>query len=174
MTSAKNSRDQVWDVFSEALMLFDQKNADYGDAWRRNGWRGNLPRLFEKSDRVKSLLWRNDPRVPAVGDETAVQTLVDMMNTLAFCVINLREEVEFGHEVPRSLRIFQDRYQPGETTEYFRENGLEDTRTVSVDRDVLGSVGNGVQTGPDEEPVSSGRGDVKRKTGRPVTDNPQA
>jgi hypothetical protein len=91
-------------VFAEALVTFDEKNADYGDAWRKNGWRGNLPRIFEKIERVRELLWRADPRTPAVSDETAIKTLIDMLNSIAFTVINLREEVEFGHEVPRSQR----------------------------------------------------------------------
>lgn len=104
--SDNRSRDQVWGVMAEALEIFDQKNQDYGDAWRKNGWRGNLPRIFEKADRVKELLWRADPRTPAVNDESAVNTLLDMVNSLAFTIINLREEVEYGNEVPRSRRVW--------------------------------------------------------------------
>lgn len=176
MESGKSSRDQVWDVFAEGLALFDEKNTDYGDAWRKHGWRGNLPRLFEKVERVKTLLWRADPRTPAVGDESAVDTLRDMLNTLAFTIINLREEVEYGHEVPRSLRMYHDQvaYTPGDTADFFQKNGLEDTRRVTIDDEVLGAIGEHpvFKTGPDETPVSAG-GDVQRK-GRPVRDNPQA
>lgn len=103
-----DSYTEVQRIFSEALDLFSRKNADYGDAWRRNGWRGNLSRIFEKADRVRHLVWRADPRVPAVGDEAAVETLLDMLNTITFAIINLREEVEYGHETPRSERYITE------------------------------------------------------------------
>jgi predicted nucleotide modification protein, DUF1599 family len=111
MTSVNgdHSRTQVWDTFGEALQLFDRKNADYGDAWRSNGWRGNLSRIFEKAQRVRNLAWRNDPRTPAVGDEAVIETLIDMLNTTAFAIINLRDGVEWGHEVPNSIKAL--RYQ---------------------------------------------------------------
>jgi hypothetical protein len=122
-----NSRTQIWDVYAGAIQTFDKKNQDYGDAWRRNGWRGNLSRVFEKADRVRNLVWRADPRVPAVGDEAAVETLQDMLNTIAFAIINLREEVEWGGEKPRSARVeaLGEAYTPGVATSFFEQVGSE-------------------------------------------------
>jgi hypothetical protein len=151
---SEKSRQQVWDVFAEALKIFDAKNADYGDAWRKHGWRGNLPRIFEKTERVKELLWRDHPRTPAVGDETAVETLVDMLNSLAFTIINLREGVEYGHELPASERssawslgadsvamhdIHGEKYMtPTVPAHYFREDdGVLPGHAVVVDPVVL-------------------------------------
>lgn len=122
-----DSRQQVWDVYAKAMELFDQKNADYGDAWRTNGWRGNLSRIFEKVQRVRNLAWRPDPRVPAVGDEQVLATLQDLLNTTAFAIINMIEEVEYGHEVPRSQRFSElgQGYTHGEAMAFYDRVGAE-------------------------------------------------
>lgn len=195
-----NSREQVWDVFAEAIQLFDRKNEDYGDAWRQNGWRGNLSRIFEKSARVRNLLWRSDPRTPAVGDEAAIETLRDMLNTIAFAIINLREEVEYGHETPRSRRLSElgQDYTPGEAQSFYdvvghqiphnevvafepgSPQGVATTRITQEDlaAAVEGGMPKAFAPGPDEmraaEEANSGHVRRKPRTGKPVTDNPQA
>lgn len=122
-----DSRQGVWDVFAKAMELYDKKNADYGDAWQRDGWRGNLPRLLQKAERVRNLLWRSDPRTPAVGDEQAVDTLLDMLNSIAFTIINLVEEREWGNEVPRTQRAAaaEQAYTPGEATTFYDQVSAE-------------------------------------------------
>lgn len=124
---SSDSRQQVWDVYAKAMEVFDKKNADYGDAWRTNGWRGNLSRIFEKTQRVRNLAWRADPRVPAVGDEQVLETLQDMLNTIAFAIINMIDEVEYGHEVPRRERLGQmgHDYTPGEATTFYDQVAQE-------------------------------------------------
>jgi len=187
-----NSREQVWDVYANAIQVFDKKNDDYGDAWRRNGWRGNLSRIFEKNERVRNLLWRTDPRTPAVGNETTVETLRDMLNTIAFAIINLEEEVEYGNEVPRSQRLthIAEKYTPGDGLKFFDEvnNELphlttdkitgEPVRTEAIPSTTMAeALASPLQMGPDEmRPAEAeGTGRVTRKTRqRPVTDNPQA
>jgi hypothetical protein len=193
MTS-DNSREQVWDVYAKAIRVFDQKNADYGDAWRRNGWRGNLSRVFEKNERVRNLLWCSDPRTPAVGDETAVETLRDMLNTLAFAIINLEDGVEWGGETPRSqlLKASELAYNSGEATSFYDQVGSElphDTnvivhghdevvRTEVIPRDAMAeALSSSLQHGTDEmRPAEAeGTGRVPRKSrNKVVTDNPQA
>lgn len=183
-----NSREQIWDIFAGAIQTFDKKNEDYGDAWRRNGWRGNLSRVFEKADRVRNLVWRADPRVPAVGDESAVETLQDMLNTIAFAIINLREEVEWGGERPRSERVeaLGEAYTPGVTTSFFDQVSQElPHMTVSHGQDqpvrteVIphNQLQEALSVGPDEmrsaEAENTGR--VARKPRqKAVTDQPQA
>lgn len=192
-----NSREQVWDVYAKAIRVFDNKNTDYGDAWRRNGWRGNLSRVFEKADRVRNLVWRADPRVPAVGDEAAVETLRDMLNTIAFAIINLEEEVEWGGERPRSERVasLEAQYSPGEALDFFQEVGSElphqqvshghneVVRTEVIPRDMLEGVmahtpsGGTLAAGPDEMRAAEaeGTGRVARKARqKAATDSPSA
>ena len=191
-----DSRQQVWDVYARAIEVFDRKNADYGDAWRRNGWRGNLSRIFEKAERVRNLAWRPDPRVPAVGDEQVLETLQDMLNTTAFAIINLIEEVEYGHEVPRSERVrqFEERYEPGVALAYYDQVGAEPshhdpgTQVISQDHlrkaiaenDPQALVGAEVSvvlpTGPDEQGAAEKKHDPRprRKPTTPVRDHPQA
>lgn len=124
---SSDTRQQLWDIFTEAVQTFDKKNDDYGDAWRRNGWRGNLSRVFEKADRVRNLAWRPDPRVPAVGDEAVVETLRDMLNTIAFTIMNMEEEVEWGHETPRSNRVSEvgKDYNGGEAKAFYEQVSAE-------------------------------------------------
>lgn len=177
-----DSRQQVWDVFAKAIEKFDQKNHDYGDAWRTNGWRGNLSRVFEKVQRVRHLTWRPDPRVPAVGDEQVLDTLQDLLNSTAFAIINLIEEVEYGHEVPRSQRArqYEGEYEPGVAAAFYDQvseqlphrepvhNGPSDepnTTRITLDPKDL-------PTGPDEQGPAEQRHTPKR--GRAVRDNPQA
>ena len=91
--------DRMHHVFSEALQLASNKNADYGDAWKLQGWRGNLSRIFEKDQRLRTLLWRGEAVPPHVR-ENVRETAIDMMNTLAFFVMNHDAGVEWGHEMP--------------------------------------------------------------------------
>jgi hypothetical protein len=95
---SEGSKYQVRRVFDEAVSLFEAKNADYGDAWRHQGWRGNLGRIFEKTERLRTLLWRGDVHQLVTLDEDARQTAVDMLNTLAFFIINWDDRREWGHE----------------------------------------------------------------------------
>jgi hypothetical protein len=191
-TNGEHSRSQVWDTFAEALALFDRKNADYGDAWRSNGWRGNLSRIFEKSQRVRNLLWRSDSRTPAVGDEQAIETLIDMLNTTAFAIINLRDNVEWGHEVPTSilaLRYQEDQRRqqadaaqagaqaagdPGLFTPVLEpaagQELLERTEVGALTPIVVQSE---VSDGPSPTQVPGGRRHGSKPV-RPVRDNPQA
>lgn len=93
------SARQVEAVFQEALALFRQKNESYGDSWRRQGWRGNLSRILEKADRLRTMLW-NAKSITMAGDESTRQTALDMLNSLAFFIINTDGGVEWGNETP--------------------------------------------------------------------------
>lgn len=90
---------QLRAVFDEALRLAEIKNMDYGDAWRDQGWRGNLSRVFEKTKRLRNLLWRGDAQPAAVAEGTR-ETAIDLLNSIAFFIINSDSGVEWGHETP--------------------------------------------------------------------------
>lgn len=93
-----NSQARVEEVFAEAARLFASKNASYQDSWRDQGWRGNVARVMEKAKRIRSLLWR--PSVLLNGSkEHPRETLMDVINTCAFAIINMDDGVEWGEGV---------------------------------------------------------------------------
>lgn len=95
----------VRNVVGDALRLLEHKNASYRDAWRKQGYMGNLGRLQSKAERLKNLLWRDadgngyplpPDRIGAEQAETVVDTLLDMVNLSAFMVVNWTAENRWG------------------------------------------------------------------------------
>lgn len=103
--SEENSKYQVRAVLDEALNLFELKNQDYGDSWKEQGWRGNLSRILEKAGRLRKV-WRGGTY--AVPDENVRETALDMINTLAFLVINHDLGREWGHEATPTVGVAID------------------------------------------------------------------
>lgn len=97
--------DRMRRVFDEALNLAERKNHDYGDAWRDQGWRGNLSRVFEKSKRLRTLLWNGRAEAAQVR-ENVRETAIDQINTLAFFIMNHDAGVEWGDETPYPPVLF--------------------------------------------------------------------
>lgn len=127
---SEGSKYQVRAVFDEALNLFERKNADYGDAWRLQGWRGNLSRVMEKVQRLRTALWRGGPVVAYVGDEDARQTALDMLNTLAFFIVNWDERKEWGHEI--SVRV-PGKLPPEAISQYFSYSYSPETSSLPLE-----------------------------------------
>lgn len=93
----------IRNVVGDALRLLEHKNEQYGDAWRKQGYMGNLARIQSKAERLKSLLWRdaggNGYPLPANysrDGETVVDTLLDLINLAAMAAINWTEENRWG------------------------------------------------------------------------------
>lgn len=105
-----NSQARVEEVFAEAARLFESKNRAYGDSWRQNGWRGNISRIFEKAGRLRNMLWRGGNVLLNGGNEHPRETMLDMLNTLAFAIINMDDDVEWGHE-PGAKEIYPSNLQ---------------------------------------------------------------
>lgn len=105
-----NSQARVEEVFAEAARLFESKNRAYGDSWRQNGWRGNISRIFEKAGRLRNMLWRGGNVLLNGGNEHPRETMLDMLNTLAFAIINMDDGVEWGSE-PQSREIYPSNLQ---------------------------------------------------------------
>jgi hypothetical protein len=81
-------------ILLSAAELVAQKNIAYADAWKEQGWRGNLARVMSKNARLRNMLWR---RVPVVDEEEPVErTMLDAINLLAFMGVNLRLSNEWG------------------------------------------------------------------------------
>lgn len=93
-----NSQARVEDIFAEAARLFENKNRNYGDSWRNQGWRGNVSRILEKAARVRTMVWRGGNVLLNSSSEHPRETMLDMINTLAFAIINMDDDVEWGNE----------------------------------------------------------------------------
>jgi hypothetical protein len=91
-------------MVGDALRLLEHKNAAYGDAWRHQGYMGNLARLQSKVQRLRNLLWRDpdsngypiQPLDIAGGEETVTDTLVDLINLAAMMAVNWNEDNRWG------------------------------------------------------------------------------
>lgn len=97
----------VRNVVGDALRLLEHKNQGYRDAWRKQGYMGNLGRLQSKAERLKNLLWRDadgngyplpPDRIGAEQAETVVDTLLDMVNLSAFMVVNWTAQNRWGNK----------------------------------------------------------------------------
>lgn len=93
-----NSHARHAAVLREAAELFDMKNASYQDSWREQGWRGNVSRILEKAKRIRALLWRQSVLLNG-SKEHPRETLLDVINTCVFAIINMDDNVEWGEGV---------------------------------------------------------------------------
>lgn len=81
--------------FDQCARLIAQKNEAYGDAWRAQGWTGNVSRILSKAKRVETMLWRDEP-VTESGGESIAETLKDLANLCYFAARNLEEGNRWG------------------------------------------------------------------------------
>jgi hypothetical protein len=105
-------------VLQEAANLMLRKNAEYGSAWREQGWMGNLARIMSKSARLKNMLWRRDQVGGSNDNETVQDTLIDLINISVFMKMNLDIRNQFGRtgqflSLPPNLpSLFQNGEKP--------------------------------------------------------------
>lgn len=81
-------------VFEEALNIAAIKSQAYGNAWRQQGWMGNLARVMSKTSRLKNMLWRD--MAFSSSTEPVEETVLDQINILGFMHINLRDRNRWG------------------------------------------------------------------------------
>lgn len=88
----------------QALRLAVIKNRAYGDAWRKQGYVGNLARVLSKAERLRSLLWQDKVWVGTGGDEsqqdeeTVRDTLLDLANLCAMMAANVAAGNRWGDQ----------------------------------------------------------------------------
>ena len=87
--NTKDRVEQLYKVQSEALELFSKKNADYGDAFATFGPVGVIVRMGDKINRLVSI---EKNKVSLVNDEKIRDTLIDLHNYAAMCVMLLDEK----------------------------------------------------------------------------------
>lgn len=73
-------------VMEDALNLIAEKSKGYGDAWRDQGWMGNLARIQSKTSRLRNMLWQDHET--GVKEESVEDTLLDLLNLSAFMMVN--------------------------------------------------------------------------------------
>jgi hypothetical protein len=81
-------------VFDRVRALVAAKDAAYGKAWQRRGWRSQLERVLLKADRLDALL-RGSDKAPVPPNEV-LETVHDMIALLAFMGLNVNDENEWG------------------------------------------------------------------------------
>lgn len=87
--------DQMINVQNEAFLLFQKKNKDYGDAFAKYGPVGVLMRMGDKLSRLQSI---SKSGIVLVNDEKIRDTLIDLHNYSAMCVMLLDEGNEIQTE----------------------------------------------------------------------------
>ena len=83
--------EQLRNVQQECLAMFEQKNADNGDAFAKYGTIGVLMRIEDKIQRALSI---TNSGVNLVKDEGLRDTLLDLHNYAAMAVMLLDERAE--------------------------------------------------------------------------------
>lgn len=84
---------QLARVQSEALELFERKNVTYGDSFAEEGPVGVIVRMSDKLKRFKQIT-RNG--INLVDDESLRDTLIDLHNYSAMCIMLLDEKEAFN------------------------------------------------------------------------------
>jgi hypothetical protein len=93
--------------YDQCVDLMSKKNLAYGDAWRDQGYMGNIARVLSKVSRLRNLMWRSYPDMNQVLDpenssqedtdaETVRDTLLDLANLCYFAARNLEEGNQWG------------------------------------------------------------------------------
>jgi len=91
----ERSNREHMEVLDMAMEVYKERNARYGDAWRRSGWRGTLTDLRRKIERAWSFLWHAEP---GDGDEQPdIDDLVDIINYAAFSIRAIKEKNRDGY-----------------------------------------------------------------------------
>ena len=89
----------AWDAYSAQVRdLIVRKSQGYGDAWRRQGYMGNLARVLSKAARLENLAWNDltNEVAKAIGSESIEDTLRDLGALCAFTLDNIEEGNRWG------------------------------------------------------------------------------
>ena len=79
---------QLENIQEEARILFEKKNADYGDAFSNYGPVGVLIRIGDKISRLQNISKKG---IQLVEDEKIRDTLIDLHNYAAMAIMLLDE-----------------------------------------------------------------------------------
>lgn len=88
---------RMLEIFEECINLQRQKASTYGDAFRSQGYMGNVARVLSKAARLKNMVW-TDAEFDSPG-ETTRDTVLDMINIACFFIINKTDRNKWGREL---------------------------------------------------------------------------
>lgn len=89
--------DGMWSLvafYNQCVRLVYKKNDLYANAWRSQGYMGNLARIMSKVARLKNMVWQDVQLESA--EEPVSDTLYDLANITAFAGINHSEGNKWG------------------------------------------------------------------------------
>jgi hypothetical protein len=82
-------------IFEKCLDLQVRKASTYGDAFRSQGYMGNVARVLSKASRLKKMVWRDWPIEDS--EEPVMDTVHDLINLAGFFIINYSDRNKWGH-----------------------------------------------------------------------------
>lgn len=90
---------QMLEIFTDCIVLQNRKAKTYGEAYRSQGYMGNLARVLSKVARIKNMLWKDFGDQFEDGDESTKDTMLDLINITCFFLINRRDHNKWGNEL---------------------------------------------------------------------------
>lgn len=94
--AAEGSATTAWmlEIFSQCIALQRRKALTYGEAFRSQGYMGNVARVLSKAARLKKMVWTE--YVLEDNEEAVLDTMYDLINLATFFIINYRENNRWG------------------------------------------------------------------------------
>jgi hypothetical protein len=91
------SAGAVWQAHAALVADLLVRKSAYGDAWKEQGYMGNVGRILSKATRLRNMAW-TDSEDTAVDpdDESVLDTLLDLSALCAFAIANIEEENKWG------------------------------------------------------------------------------
>lgn len=90
---------RMLEIFARCIQLQRKKAKTYGDAFRSQGYMGNVARVLSKSSRLKNILWNDFGQQLEDVEETTYDTLLDMINLACFVIINREDGNKWGTQI---------------------------------------------------------------------------
>lgn len=84
----------VWEL-DKAFQLMLKKRGPYGNAWRDQGYMGQVARILSKASRIKNMMWRTLP-VTNNTIESVDETVQDLINLCVFFLLNRGQDNPWG------------------------------------------------------------------------------
>lgn len=94
-TENYGTQERLREVFERCLEMQESKAKNYGQAWRDQGYVGNLARVLSKVSRLRYMMWREYEIENA--EESRKDSFYDLINLAAFAILNLNDKNRWGN-----------------------------------------------------------------------------
>ncbi len=86
-----NSIEDIRKVLDQAGDIYELRHPNYGDQWKKYGWRGALYNARRKVERAWAQLWNAaEPSPEYKEDMPGVDDLLDTINYCAMAILEVR------------------------------------------------------------------------------------